>query len=163
FASLAPDPAQSEALRAKAARLLPPLSMTPVLDAQAGVRVTVPGTRLPLLGPLPGRPTAWVFTGLGAKGLLTAPVLAQALPPLPARAPPAHLDALETTPPGVGTLGCEWGPGAACACGPNPAKLLAPAPIFPSPLPRPPSGSSDGRSHRLPPRSAPRRRGREPP
>ena len=96
FASLAPDPAQSEALRAKAARLLPPLSMTPVLDAQAGVRVTVPGTRLPLLGPLPGRPAAWVFTGLGAKGLLTAPLLAQALPTL--------LDAPETIPPEVSTL-----------------------------------------------------------
>ena len=40
FDTLAPDPAQNVALRAKAARLLPALAEAPILDAQAGVRVT---------------------------------------------------------------------------------------------------------------------------
>jgi len=93
FATPAPDPTQSARLRAKAARLLPALAATPILGAQAGVRVTVPGTRLPLLGPLPGRPAVWAFTGLGAKGLLTAPLLARHLP--------AFFDAPDAIPPEV--------------------------------------------------------------
>jgi glycine oxidase len=79
FSSLDSDPALSAALRAKAARLLPTLAAGSIVEARAGVRVTVPGTRLPLLGPLPGAPAVWVFTGLGAKGLLTAPLLARDL------------------------------------------------------------------------------------
>jgi glycine oxidase len=54
-----------------------------VLEPRAGVRVTVPRThspqRLPLVGPLTGRRRVWVFTGLGSKGLLTAPLLARDL------------------------------------------------------------------------------------
>ena len=84
FADAEPDPAQSLALRARAAALLPALAEASLLDARAGVRVTVPRTaspsRLPLLGPLPEEPRVWVFTGLGAKGLLTAPLLASWLP-----------------------------------------------------------------------------------
>ena len=76
-----------------AARLLPALADAQILDARAGVRVTVPHVasplRLPLLGPLPGQPRLWVFTGLGAKGLLTAPLLAHALPH--ALTDPSHL------------------------------------------------------------------------
>ncbi|MDX1420908.1 MAG: FAD-dependent oxidoreductase [Rubricoccaceae bacterium] len=97
FDTLAPSPAESTALRARAARLLPALASAPILGAAAGVRVTVPGVRLPLLGPLPGTAAVWVFTGLGAKGLLTAPLLARRLPGL--------LDAPETIPPEVSTLG----------------------------------------------------------
>jgi glycine/D-amino acid oxidase-like deaminating enzyme len=32
-----------------------------------------------MLGPLPGRTRLWVFTGLGSKGLLMAPMLAREL------------------------------------------------------------------------------------
>lgn len=84
FDDVAPSEEASLRLRAQAARMVPALADAPVLDARAGVRVTVPGAvspqRLPLLGPLPGRRRVWAFTGLGSKGLLTAPLLAHALP-----------------------------------------------------------------------------------
>ncbi|MEM1093119.1 MAG: FAD-binding oxidoreductase [Bacteroidota bacterium] len=79
FSDLAPDPAQHDALRAKAARMLPALADQPVIHATAGARVTVPGTRLPMVGLLPEAPRVWVFTGLGAKGLMMAPMLAEQL------------------------------------------------------------------------------------
>ena len=83
FTSTAPDPARDAELQARAAHLVPTLADAEVLDRQAGVRITVPATvspgRLPLVGPLPGHPGVWVFTGLGAKGLLTAPLLAPEL------------------------------------------------------------------------------------
>ena len=44
---------------------------------RAGVRVTVPGIRLPMVGPVPGFERVWIFTGFGAKGLLTAPLRAR--------------------------------------------------------------------------------------
>ena len=88
FSDLRPRAHASAALAARARRLVPSLPST-VRAARAGVRLTVPTSasprRLPLLGPLPGEPGVWVFTGLGAKGLLTAPNLARSLP-----------DALET-------------------------------------------------------------------
>ena len=80
FADPAPTVQASRSLRQRAARMLPSLAVAPILDARAGVRVTVPRVRLPLLGPLPGEEHIWVFTGLGAKGLLTAPLLARRLP-----------------------------------------------------------------------------------
>ena len=83
FDDIEPSTAESERLVAKAARMVPALAGARVLEARAGVRVTVPRThspqRLPLLGPLPGRRRVWVFTGLGSKGLLTAPLLARDL------------------------------------------------------------------------------------
>ncbi|MEM6648580.1 MAG: FAD-binding oxidoreductase [Bacteroidota bacterium] len=79
FDNLAPDPKQYDALRAKAARMLPALADQPIVHATAGARVTVPGTRLPMVGPLPEAPHVWVFTGLGAKGLMMAPMLAEQL------------------------------------------------------------------------------------
>ncbi len=83
FDDVEPSAAESERLVAKAARMVPALTDAPVLEARAGVRVTVPRThspqRLPLLGPLPSRRRVWVFTGLGSKGLLTAPLLARDL------------------------------------------------------------------------------------
>ncbi len=95
FGDVLPSRAQSEALRAQAAQMLPALADAEILDARAGVRVTVPRRvsprRLPLLGPLPGRRRVWVFTGLGSKGLMTAPLLARDLPAwlaTPARIPP---------------------------------------------------------------------------
>ena len=73
--------------------MLPILQDATVLDATAGVRVTVPGTRLPMLGPLPDRSCIWIFTGLGSKGLLMAPLLARDLP--------AFFEKPETIPPEV--------------------------------------------------------------
>lgn len=80
FSDLAPNEAASQYLLARATTLLPALARARVLDARAGVRVTVPRSRLPLLGPLPGHDHVWMFTGLGAKGLVTAPYLASLLP-----------------------------------------------------------------------------------
>ncbi len=58
----------------------PLFSELSVRDARAGVRVTVPGSYLPMLGPLPDADRVWLFTGLGSKGLLMAPMLAAELP-----------------------------------------------------------------------------------
>lgn len=80
FDDLRPSPEQTEYIREKTARMVPGLDDADVLTATAGVRVMVPRTNLPLLGPLPGRERLWVFTGLGSKGLLTAPLLARDLP-----------------------------------------------------------------------------------
>ena len=96
FASVAPDPALDADLVAQAAALVPALGGAAVLERRAGVRLTVPTAlapgRLPVAGPLGGG--AWVLTGLGAKGLLTAPLLALALP--------AALDGRAALPPEVG-------------------------------------------------------------
>lgn len=91
FAGLAPCLEQTRQILARTARMLPVLKEAEVLGATAGVRVTVPGTRLPMLGPLPGRQRIWIFTGLGSKGLLMAPLLARNLPHFfehPERIPP---------------------------------------------------------------------------
>lgn len=93
FDDVHPSEAQSVALRAKAAKMVPTLAAASILDAKAGVRVTVPRThspkRLPLAGPLPGHKRVWALVGLGSKGLLTAPLLARALATGdPSRLPP---------------------------------------------------------------------------
>ena len=80
FDDLEPSAEQTAYILKKTTRMVPALAGAPVLDAQAGVRVKVPQSRYPLLGPLPGRQRIWVFTGLGSKGLLTAPMLARQLP-----------------------------------------------------------------------------------
>ena len=95
FQDPAPDPALDAELVARAAELVPALAGAAVLERRAGVRLTVPASasprRLPLAGELPGHPGVWVVSGLGAKGLLTAPLIAGWLPdaldgrrPLPA-------------------------------------------------------------------------------
>ncbi len=93
FTDLSPGEEQTRQILAKAARMLPALKDTAVLDATAGVRVTVPGTRLPMLGPLPGHARIWLFTGLSSKGLLMAPLMARNLP--------VFFDNPETIPPEV--------------------------------------------------------------
>lgn len=84
FADLAPDPSLDAGLAHRGAMLVPELVEAAVRDRRAGVRLTVPAVvsprRLPLAGPLPGHPGVWVVTGLGAKGLLTAPLIARHLP-----------------------------------------------------------------------------------
>src|SRR5690606_17120089 len=79
FADVRPSDAQTRLLLEKAEEMVPALRGAEVVGAQAGVRVNVPGTRLPMLGPLPGRRRVWVCTGLGSKGLLFAPLLARDL------------------------------------------------------------------------------------
>ena len=80
FDHIDPTERHTAAILRKARRLLPRASESDVIDARAGVRVTVPGIRLPMVGPLPGRRNVWTFTGFGAKGLLTAPLAARELP-----------------------------------------------------------------------------------
>lgn len=79
FADLRPSPEQTRRILQRAAQMLPGLAGAAVLDATAGVRVTVPRTRLPMLGPLPGCTRCWIFSGLSSKGLLMAPLLARHL------------------------------------------------------------------------------------
>ena len=93
YASEAPDRATSLRLRERAARLVPGLAEAPVLAERAGVRLTVPASvsaeRLPRVGYVADRVV--LFAGFGSRGLLTAPLLARALPAL--IADPATADA----------------------------------------------------------------------
>ncbi len=94
-----PTPEATALLVERASGVIPALARAEVVEARAGVRLTVPAStrpgRLPVLGPLapeaesssiPLHPSSriplspWVFAGLGAKGLLTAPLLARHLP-----------------------------------------------------------------------------------
>ena len=65
---------------ARLRRVLPAIEDARVLEERAGIRVTVPGIRLPMVGPIPGCRRVWIFSGFGAKGLLTAPLAARELP-----------------------------------------------------------------------------------
>ena len=80
FDHVDPTERHTAAILRKATHLLPRLADAEVIEARAGVRVTVPGIRLPMVGPLPGCRNVWIFTGFGAKGLLTAPLAARELP-----------------------------------------------------------------------------------
>lgn len=82
FDDLAPDPDATAYIQEKTAKMIPGLDEAEVLDVTTGVRVMHPDSSrdLPLLGPLPRRSHIWTFTALGSKGLLTAPLLARALP-----------------------------------------------------------------------------------
>lgn len=80
FDDLTPDPDATEYIREKTSRMVPALADATVVDEVAGVRVKQKGSNQPVLGPLPDRTRIWVFTALGSKGLLTAPLLAQSLP-----------------------------------------------------------------------------------
>ncbi len=80
FVDLRPDPTVTRRILQKAVRMLPVLASAEVIDERAGARVYAGGGHLPVLGPLPDRERIWVFTGLGSRGLLTAPLLARSLP-----------------------------------------------------------------------------------
>ncbi len=80
FDNLTPDPDATDYIQEKTARMVPDLAGAEVIGERAGVRVKHTDTNKPLLGPLPDRTRLWTFTALGSKGLLTAPLLAQALP-----------------------------------------------------------------------------------
>lgn len=80
FADLEPSRRATRAILSRVEQMLPSIRQARVLARRTGVRVTVPGVRLPMVGPLPGRKRVWIFTGLGAKGLLTGPLVARELP-----------------------------------------------------------------------------------
>ncbi len=80
FADLEPSAQATERILNRVGSMRPCIGDADVIEERAGVRVTVPGIRLPMVGPLPGRKRVWVLTGLGAKGLLTAPLVAKELP-----------------------------------------------------------------------------------
>ncbi len=79
FDHLDPTPEGLAFLQARAAGLVPALAGAELVEARAGVRVTVPGRRHPLLGPVSARGRVWAFNGLGTRGLLAAPFLASSL------------------------------------------------------------------------------------
>lgn len=80
FDHVRPTRRHSEIIRRKVAEMLPALAEAELLEERVGVRVTVPGIRLPMVGPIPGGDNVWIFTAFGAKGLLTAPLAAMELP-----------------------------------------------------------------------------------
>ncbi|MCY4204752.1 MAG: FAD-dependent oxidoreductase [Bacteroidetes bacterium] len=49
-------------------KMIPSVGAAEILSTSAGIRVGVPGTRLPMVGPLTRH--VWILTGLGSKGLL---------------------------------------------------------------------------------------------
>ena len=71
-----PSEAVSAELLQKGIYMLPALKTSHVMDSQVGIRVSVPGIRLPLLGRFPGYEKVWVFSAFGSKGLLLSPLLA---------------------------------------------------------------------------------------
>ena len=54
----------------KASRMIPSLAGAAIISAHVGLRVTVPGTYLPMVGPLDVDKNIWVVNGMGSKGLL---------------------------------------------------------------------------------------------
>jgi glycine/D-amino acid oxidase-like deaminating enzyme len=79
FKDVRPSRKRSYQLIGAAAYMLRNELSVDILEETAGIRVEVPGTRLPMVGPLPGREHVWLFTGFGSKGLLLGPVLARDL------------------------------------------------------------------------------------
>jgi len=57
-------------LLARAVQVIPALEGAPVIEERTGFRVTVPGTRRPMVGPLKPGSRIHVMTGFGARGLL---------------------------------------------------------------------------------------------
>lgn len=80
FDDLEPSDESTQYILNKTSEMLPALDGAEVVDARAGVRVYAGSSNQPFLGPLPDHERCWAFTGLGSKGLLTAPRLARHLP-----------------------------------------------------------------------------------
>ncbi len=79
FSDLEPTNEDTEEIIRKTATLLPVVRVAPVKRKWTGVRITVPGTRLPIVGPLKDDSNLWVFTGLGSKGLLMSSLIGSKL------------------------------------------------------------------------------------
>ncbi len=62
-----------------ASNMVPDITQSAILSSGAAIRVTVPGIRLPMVGPLQPKSRVWIISGLGAKGLLMAPLIASEL------------------------------------------------------------------------------------
>jgi len=77
-----PTPEIATELFEKACYVVPALQNSQFIDGQAGFRVTVPGYRMPIIGPLPGYSRIHAFSAFGSKGLLLAPLLSYELPGL---------------------------------------------------------------------------------
>lgn len=80
FDTVEPRPEVTEELLDRAAKSMSWLRDARVLEERAGIRVTVPGTRLPMVGPIPGHHRTWILSGLASRGLLMGPYLAANLP-----------------------------------------------------------------------------------
>jgi len=74
-----PSVVNANKILSKIARMVPNAIDFRVLDHNAGIRVTVPGTYKPMVGPLPGQPNVWILTGLGSKGLLMSALISNEL------------------------------------------------------------------------------------
>ncbi len=79
FVNLDPSVARSREILSHAARMVPSLAQAPVVEHYAGARVTVPGTRLPMVGPLRGSKRIWIVTGLGSKGIAFSALIGRRL------------------------------------------------------------------------------------
>lgn len=77
-----PGPTQAGAkeLIELASQMMPEVRTMDVIEHTSGIRITVPGTRMPMIGPLPDHPAVWVFTGLGSKGILMSALLGMKIP-----------------------------------------------------------------------------------
>lgn len=64
----------------QASLMLRGLDDVDITEHLTGIRVTVPGTRLPMIGLLPDHTSTWVFTGLGSKGIFMAALLGAQIP-----------------------------------------------------------------------------------
>lgn len=80
FTDLTPSEAQTRWLLEEAIRWVPDVAQSTVVETLTGVRVIRPSRPLPVLSPLPGRQRVWLFSALGSRGLLYAPLLASWLP-----------------------------------------------------------------------------------
>jgi tRNA 5-methylaminomethyl-2-thiouridine biosynthesis bifunctional protein len=92
----AADEAAQLMLRARLERLVPAMATARCIKIWRGCRASVGAAKAPLAGPVPGYAGLWVLGGLGSRGLLWAPWLAEllaahmvdALNPLPRLAHP---------------------------------------------------------------------------
>ena len=80
FDSLAPSSEGAVAIRNKIENMVPALGEAEVVEIRAAARVTIENSRYPLVDRVPGQQRTWIFSGLGSKGLLMAPMLSAALP-----------------------------------------------------------------------------------
>lgn len=80
WSSMEPTAAGREELLHRAAEIIPSLKSARVLEQRAAQRVTVPGTRLPMVGPLRKGSGIWVLTGLGSKGMLYSALFGSRIP-----------------------------------------------------------------------------------
>jgi glycine/D-amino acid oxidase-like deaminating enzyme len=78
--SLEPTMSATRDLLERAGKVVPALSNAKVLESRTGVRVTVPGTRLPMVGPLHNGSRIYVMTGFGARGILHSAWFASRIP-----------------------------------------------------------------------------------